>query len=150
MAKLNAETAALAASKAEEDGSFPILEPGPYHVQLVGVDPDREGPRGPYWSWEFKIVEPGSSGRLWENTSLSEAGIFRLNQAFAAFGETAEADTDDLIGQCAKALVGVRTMEGGDRAGDKANTINKLVKVDAGFEPPEPESSGANAEDIFA
>ena len=118
-----------------EGGSFEPLEPGVYHVRLVNVDGSREGPAGPYWSWEFDVVEPGSSGKLWNNTSLSEKAYFKLKETFEAFGEDTDTDTDDLIGEIVKAVVSTRVIQQGDKKGQVTNQIDKLVPADEDFTP---------------
>lgn len=128
------------------DGEFPVLQPGAYHVRLSNVDSDREGPAGPYWSWEFDVVEPGHSGKLWNNTSLSPKAAFKMKETFDAFGVGLDADTDDLCGQCCKAIVSVRTIPTGNRAGQQANQIDRLVPADDDFAPAEKEAKP----DIFA
>jgi hypothetical protein len=149
MAKLNKKTATMV-DKAES-GSFEPLEAGAYHVRLVDVDADREGPKGPYWSWEFDVVEEGGRGKLWQNTSLSEAAAFKMKETFDAFGVPADTDTDDLCGKVVKAIVSVRTIQQGARQGELANQIDRLVPADDDFEAPVAAGTGlSESEDIFA
>ena len=56
MAKLNQKL--QKATEAAQDGFEPFDE-GVYHIKLVDVDTARSGNAGPYWSWEFVVVEPG-------------------------------------------------------------------------------------------
>lgn len=144
MPKLNKKTAEKVASA--EGGDFPLLDPGWYHVRLNNVDGDREGPKGPYWSWEFDVVEEGASGKLWQNTSLSDAAAFKMKETFDAFGVPTDTDTDELCGQICKAQVGIRTIQQGDRKGEQANQITRLAPADEDFVPPEKEDAG---DDIF-
>jgi hypothetical protein len=126
MAKLNKADAA--AVQDTESSSFEPLEPGVYHVRLVDVDASREGPSGPYWSWEFDVV--GSNRKLWNNTSLSEAARFKLKETFDAFGVDADTDTDDLIGEVVRAVVSTRVIQAGARKGEIANQIDRLSPPD--------------------
>lgn len=144
MAKLNAKLAKQVDSV--QDGFAPIPA-GVYHAVLMNVDTDRSGPAGPYWSWEFSVIDPEEfKGRkLWNNTTLKEGAQFGLKQTFTAFGVGVDADTDDLCGKVVKLQVGVRIIEKGDRKGEEANNINRVlppnegVKVDSGGDSPDPE-----------
>lgn len=133
-----------------EQNEFPVLPDGAYHVRLNDVDDDRNGPAGPYWSWIFEVVEPGdfeftdSKGKtrtvkfagqkLWNNTSLSEAAAFSMQNTFQAFGVEPDTDTDDLCGQVIKAIVNTRTIQSGARKGQPANQIVRLAPKDDDFE----------------
>lgn len=141
-----------------EDGFTPVPDAA-YHLRLRDVDPTREGPKGPYWSWDFEIVEPGryEGRRLWNNTSLAKEALFSFQQTFKAFGVPVDTDTDDLLGQVVKGIVSTRTIQSGPRKGDPANQIDRLVPKDPDFEVPESmqsETAGVgggqpNAEDLF-
>jgi len=148
MAKLN-QTQQKKVDSASD--SFEPLPADAYHVRLVDVDATREGPKGPYWSWEFEVVEPGDyeNRKLWNNTSLSKEAAFSFKQTFAAFGVESDTDTDDLCGQVVKAVVSIRTIQEGARKGDQANQIDRLVPADPDFEAPEAEKQ-PDAEDIFS
>jgi hypothetical protein len=150
MPKLNKENA----KKAENATSgFEPLDPGAYHVKLMNVDASREGPKGPYWSWEFEVVEPGEyTGRkLWNNTSLSDDAMFSFNQTFAAFDVPTDTDTDDIMGDVVKAIVSIRTIEQGARKGELANQIDRLVPAEEGFEVPAGAGGGEspNPDEVF-
>lgn len=135
MAKLNKENA----KKADNASSaFEPVDPGAYHMKLVAVDASKSGPKGPYWSWEFDIVEPGEAqGRKqWNNTSLSDEAMFSFKQTFEAFGVPTDTDTDDLIGNVVKGIVSIRTIEQGPRKGELANQIDRLAPADEDFEVP--------------
>lgn len=148
MAKLNQKTA-KAVDKTDGGGFDPLPE-GAYHVRLRDVDPTREGPAGPYWVWEYEVVEPGEyeNRRLWTNTSLSEKAMFKLKETFSAYGVPTDTDTDELLGSVVKAMVGQRTIQQGERKGELTNEISKLLPADEDFEPSG--SEGTAAEDIFA
>lgn len=138
MPKLDKKTAGAVN---ESSSSFEPLEAGVYYLRLRDVDGSREGPSGPYWSWEFDVIqsttESNPSGRLWNNTSLSEAAQFKMKETFDAFGVPTDTDTDELIGECVKAVVSVRTIQQGARKGELSNQIDRLVKPEDEWEAPE-------------
>lgn len=151
MPKLNEENAKQAQ---EASDGFEPLDPAAYHVRLVDVDADRPpGPKGPYWSWEFNVVEPGEylNRKLWNNTSLSKDAAFGLKMTFDAFEVPTDTDTDDLLGKVVKAVVSIRTIQEGPRKGQLANQIDRLSPADEGFEAPEVSSAGEspNPEEVF-
>jgi hypothetical protein len=130
MAKLN-QKLQKQTEKAESSGFEPIPD-GAYHVKLRDVDTTRSGAKGPYWSWEFEIVDEEFKGRrLWNNTSLSEAAAFKMKETFEAFDVPLDTDTDELIGEVVKAVVSQRTIQEGQRKGEVANQIDRLKKADA-------------------
>ncbi len=116
------------------ESDFTLLEDGLYRLRLLNVDP-RPGqapPRGkgPYWSWEFKVVEEGQPGRkLWLNTSLSEDSEWKLKETFQAFEVPATTDTEELVGEEVIGQVGTRTIEKGARVGQDDNQIMQLFPL---------------------
>lgn len=116
------------------------------HARLRDVDPTREGPKGPYWSWEFEIVEDQEfivedhegrpvtvkslNRRLWNNTSLSEESAFSFERTFRAFEAEPDTDTDELLGDIVKLVIGQRTIQQGDRKGEVVNDISNLKPAD--------------------
>lgn len=151
MAKLNQTMASKVESA--EGGSFEPLPVGAYHVRLRDVDAGRQGPAGPYWSWEFEVVDEGpwAQRRLWTNTSLSEAAMFKMKETFGAFGVAPDTDTDELLGRVVKAMVGQRTIQQGERKGELTNEISRLQQADADFVVPQPAGDGlSEEEDVFA
>lgn len=149
MAKLNKATAGKV--KKATGGDFEPLPEAAYHVRLKDVDADREGPKGPYWSWEFDVVEPGdyTNRKLWHNTSLSDEALFSFNNTFEAFGVEPDTDTDELCGQVVKAVVSIRTIEKGPRKGELANSVDRLQPKDEDFEAPEVPEGSPDPDDIF-
>lgn len=134
MPKLNSDVA----QKVEqaEDGFKPVPE-GVYIVQLKEDVDVKEGAKGPYWRWTFEVPETHEGAemqyagrRFWTNTSLSDAAYFKLKETFAAFGVPTDTDTEDLVGQKVKAVVTQRVIQGGQRAGDIGNEIDKLLPLD--------------------
>lgn len=131
-------------------GNFEVMEPGWYHARLRDVNTDGDGPKGPYWTWEFELVEdPYISRRVWNNTSLSENSLWVLKMTFDAFGAELDADTDELCGQIVKLQLGIRTIQQGDRKGEKANQVNRLAKADPDFVLPEGAAVKEQEESIF-
>jgi hypothetical protein len=121
-------------------GSFEPIEDGVYHVRLRSVTvSDSPGPSGAhYWKWEFEVVEePYVNRRLWTNTSLADAAAFKLKEAFAAFGEDTDTDTDELCGQVCKAVVSTGVIQAGRRKGEIGNAIERLSPADDDFDIPE-------------
>ena len=166
MAKLDKEHQEQTATAST--GFAPIPE-GEYHLRLRDVDPENEGPAGPYWSWEFEVLdsvdfkhtdpdtgeveEANTEGRrLWNNTSLSKQAAFKMKETFDAFGAELDADTDDLCGGVVRAAVSQRVIQSGARKGQISNQIDRLYKVEEGFEAPAAGAASGKqpaAEEIF-
>lgn len=146
MPKLNSDIAQKVDSA--EDGFTPVEE-GVYTLQLAKDVDIKEGPKGPYWKWEFVIPEglQHSGRKFFTNTSLSESAFFKLKEAFGAFGVATDTDTEDLVGQKVKALITIRTAQGGARAGEPTNEISKLLPLDTDDASVEvPKANGSNGE----
>jgi hypothetical protein len=147
MAKLDKKTQKTV-NDAESSGFTP-LEPGAYHAKLRDVDTTREGPKGPYWSWEYEVIdEPYVGRRLWNNTSLSEAAAFKMKETFEAFGVDTSTDTDEMIGHVIKLLVSVRTIQSGPREGEESNQIDRIKPADEDVVAAN-DSSKTAAADLF-
>lgn len=109
MPKLDAKNAEETA-KAESGWD---MEPGFYEVELsavLDIDPKTKEPfRGkesgePYWKWEVTFPDDANEGRykrrkLWRQISLGDKTAGMRRQAFAAFGEKPDVDTDTMIGR---------------------------------------------------
>jgi hypothetical protein len=142
VAKMNKKTQQ---QTAKASNNFEPFE-GVMHVRLRGVDATRTGPSGPYWSWEFEVVEGEHEGRrLWNNTSLSEAAAFKMKETYDAFGAEYDADTDDLCGQVCRADVEIVTQQQGRNKGQLTSQIRRLSPKDPDFEAGEPVGAGAGA-----
>lgn len=138
MPKLNKAKAKK--TEAAEGSGFDPLPDGAYHLRLRDVDASKpDGPAGPYWVWEFEVVEDGEwkKRRLWNNTSLSDAAAFKMAETFKAFGVPADTDTDELLGQVVLGIVSQRTIQKGARKGELTNQIDRLKPADPEFELPE-------------
>jgi len=141
------------ANKVEEAESlnFEPLPEGVYNAVLDGEVEAATGPNGLYWKWTFKITDPDYEGRKqFTNTSLSEKALWKLKEVFAAFGVSADTDTDDLIGQPVKLVVMQQVIEKGNRAGEIGNEVRQVLPVsDSGAAPStaKPGKKGAAASD---
>lgn len=139
MAKLpkNVQTAA---EKAETGGGSAPLEEGIYILRIHSVDVTGSGPAGPYWTWEFRVVE-GPDGplngnrRLWDRISLSEKAAFRVKNFYEAVGFTFDSDTDEMMGEHVKAYVVQEVIQSGTRAGQMGNNIDEYIELDEDWEP---------------
>lgn len=143
MAKLNKETA----KKVDDAKSdFEVMPEHIAHARLIDVDTTKAGPKGPYWSWEYKLIDGDHVGRrIWNNTTLAESKQFGLKQTFAAFDVPTTTDTDDLCGGIVKLVIGQRVISSGAREGELANNIKRIQKPDPEVvkqhaNSPEPES----------
>lgn len=142
-------------------GDFPLLDPGYYFVRLGAVEV-MDGNYAPRWSATMdKIVESESlevkPGRQWFNMNVPDEGPAPANytngdkkwaafqsmsrnqlaQFFEAFGYSVDSDTDEMVGEWAKAKITIRTISSGPRQGEKTNEIRSLSPVDDDFDASE-------------
>jgi hypothetical protein len=128
MAKLNKDLQAK--TEAAEVQDFTPADPGIYPLRLRDVRTDGEGPKGPYWVWEFEIVQPNGPAndkRIWVNTSLSEKALFKMKELYAAFNVPLDTDTDLMCGKIVKGVVVVEAIQSGDKKGQLRNQIQRLI-----------------------
>lgn len=129
MARLPKKTAERV--NAAESQDFSALPAGKYLAQLRDVDTTKEGAKGPYWSWEFEVIEGDHTNRrLWVNTSLSENADWKMKEVFNGLGHDATSDTDDMIGEKCWLVVSERIIEQGARAGQKGNNVDQVLVYD--------------------
>lgn len=167
MAKLNKEAQENVKKAAS---AFLPLPECVLHARLRDVDPTREGKRSgdPYWSWEFEIVEDEEfdvendegkivkvrslNRRLWNNTSLNPEAAFSMERTFRAFGVPIDTDTDELLGDIVKLVIGQRTIQEGDRAGEVVNDISNLKPADPEWaaKSGKEKADRKHVDDIFA
>lgn len=152
MAKLNKKLQGET-EKAEAATGFEPVPAGIYHLRLREVDTDREGPKGPYWTWEFESVEPQKEDgpdtigrRFWNNTSLAQKSLGFMKATYEAFGVPLDTDTDDICGKIVKAKISIRTIQAGQRKGEYTNQIDQLMPADEDFELPEAAVAGDGQE----
>lgn len=138
-------------------GNFEPLKPGFYLAQLRGVEVRDSKRGGSYWSVEFHNIYSldgeKQPGRQWMNLNLpsvkpldgqTESKHETYNRMsrqalagfFEAFGYTADSDTDEMLGEWAVLQIGVRTIQSGPRAGEKANQVTALKAVPDDVEIP--------------
>lgn len=123
-------------------GTFDPLPVGPYVSRLVAVEV-REGAKAPYWSWEYEVVDPPeyAKRRLWNNTSLSERALWKMQETFKAFGVAPDCDTDELVGRLVVLAVTQQIINGGNREGEMGNQVAKVMPYEGAvddFEDEEP------------
>lgn len=133
MPQLNAAKAAEV--EKAEGGNFEPVPEAVYVLYLAEEVVVKDGPKGPYWKWTFKVdgetegQEQYKGRQLWQNTSLAEGAEWKLNETFAAFGVPTTTHTDDLIGKKVKAFVVQRPIESGPRKGEMSNEIKNLMPL---------------------
>lgn len=132
-----------------EGGDFKPLEPGIYTGTLLSVTV-KPGKVDDYWSWEFGQIKDAEGvaqpGRLWVNTSLSEASEWKLKEVFEAFGAKPNKDTDELCGERAKLAVSQRTIESGARTGELTNQVDRVLALASDDDASEADE---DEEDVF-
>lgn len=67
-----------------EGTEFPLLPVGVYDCVVAHVE-KREGPKGPYFNWQYEIIKGPYSGRkLFDITSLSKPALWKLKKTLVA------------------------------------------------------------------
>lgn len=108
--------------------SFEPIPAGIYPITLMAVDGTKSGPKGPYWSWEFKVSAGDHTGRkLWINTTLAEGSEWGLKAVYESLGFTLDSDTDEMCGSSCRGLVSVGTINTGPRKGEKNNNLDRVM-----------------------
>lgn len=136
-------------------GDFEPLKPGKYVATLSGVEAKTSNNGNPMWVAEFENILNSKGekqpGRQWYNLNLPTtekapenyqntqekwetyqalcAG--RIKSFFEAFGYTVDSDTDEMVGEQVVLTIGVRTIQNGDRAGQKANSVNGVSSLES-------------------
>lgn len=119
------------AEKAASESGFTPLEPGVYRARLTKVDARTSSNDNPMWTWEFEVIEPPYEGRKqWNNTTLTDAAMWKVAETFSAFGVDASTDTDELIGCTAKLNITQRVIPTGARAGQTGNNVDQVLVDD--------------------
>jgi hypothetical protein len=134
MPKLNAKTAravAQAASEDTESGNLQPLPAGTYPARLAEVV-TKEGPKGPYWTWRYEVLDPipGHFSSQFVNTSLSPAAAWKLAEQFTAHDADPATDTEELIGDVVNLVVVTKVIESGNKAGELGNEVTKTLPCD--------------------
>jgi hypothetical protein len=161
MPKLSKKMAKAAANAEISSGDFPLLDPGFYYAQLMSVDV-RDGNYAPQWTAEFhnlfsERTGEKASGRQWYRMHIVPEGDMPANYPngpkkwanwqkmslgvvhgfFDAFGYSTDSDTDELVGEWVKIKVKIRTIQQGDRKGEKVNDVGGVAAVPDDFDPSE-------------
>jgi hypothetical protein len=144
MPKLPSQAASAAKAAAESSG-FTAIEEGTYEARLTGVVAKNAKSSGnPMWVWELEIVEAPYRGRkLWVNTVLTDNAMWKVGEMFAAFGVDTDTDTDELVGDHCLVDVVQRVIEGGARAGQTGNDVQRAHPLVAAGEASAAVPSGS-------
>lgn len=130
MIKIPKLTTATAEKVDEAESNFEPVPEDVYVAALVDVEV-KEGAKGTYWKWTFKIAEGDFKGRQqWTNTSLNENALWKLREVFEAFGVPTDSDTDDLVGNQVKLYVVQEPIEQGSRKGQMGNQIRTVMPLE--------------------
>jgi len=131
MPKLNKKKAKSV--EAAESSGFSIIPGGVYVSELtkVEVHPSPAGNADVWWAF-FKVVEDGDheGHELLGFVSLSDKAEFKMKEFFDAFGEPADTDTDDLLGEEIRLAVSVITAQKGKRQGQEINSVEEFLPLD--------------------
>lgn len=155
MPKLNAKLKKKVEKAEPVTGEFEPLKPGKYIATLSEVEAKNSAAGNPMWVAEFTDVEDLDGdrvpGRQWYNLNLPTSDTppegyakgeekwvqyqrmceGRLKSFFEAFGYTVDSDTDEMIGDQCVLIVGVRTIQTGERAGQRTNSVNGVAALDS-------------------
>lgn len=137
-----------------EDQEFAPMPVGVYHARLMEVDTSRSGAKGPYWVFQYDILDEGYTNRkMWDNVSLSDGAAFKRKQVWTALGFDLDTDTEDMLGSVVKLRITHRTIQGGAREGELGEQVSKVEPADADFAQAaaleQPTKSAATADDVF-
>ncbi|ASZ74356.1 hypothetical protein SEA_KINGBOB_42 [Arthrobacter phage KingBob] len=158
MPKLPKKVAAAVESAEAISGDFPLLEVGFYYAQLADVEV-QDGNYAPVWNLTFENLHKvttgeKASGKQWlrlnvvteEKAPANYTGGDKkwaafhnmskgqLKSFFEGFGYTPDSDTDEMIGEWAQIKVGVRTIQSGERKGEKVNDVKSISQVPDDFD----------------
>lgn len=136
-------------------GDFEPLRPGKYLATLDEVEAKTSSNGNPMWVAQFTDLHNSRGekqpGRQWYNLNLptsptppedypkskekweqyQDLCAGRIKAFFEAFGFTVDSDTDEMVGEQVILTVGVRTIDKGQRAGEKTNQVNGVAALDS-------------------
>lgn len=136
-------------------GEFKPLKPGKYVAELSAVEAKNSSAGNPMWVAEFQEIHDldgeKQPGRQWYNLNLPTTvdppegytkgaekwaqyqGLCagRIKSFFEAFGYTVDSDTDEMIGDRVVIILGIRTIQNGERAGQQTNSVNGVLPLDS-------------------
>ncbi|ALY09449.1 hypothetical protein FDH59_gp46 [Arthrobacter phage Joann] len=166
MPKLPKKAAAAVETAEAVSGDFPLLDPGYYYCQLHSVEV-QDGNYAPQWNATFEnlhkkatlekvsgkqfhrmnVVTEEKAPANYTNGDKKWAGFLSMSQGqlksfFEAFGYTPDSDTDEMIGEWVTIKVGIETIQGGARKGEKTNRVKALEAVPDDFDSTELEPTG--------
>lgn len=154
MPKLSAKDRKKVKKATATSGEFEPLAPGKYIAELSGVEAKMSNSGNPMWVAEFTEIHDldgeKQPGRQWLNLNLPQdtmpddyekgeekwdqyQGLCegRLKAFFEAFGYSEDSDTDEMIGERAVLIIGVRTIQNGPKAGQKTNSVNGIQSIES-------------------
>lgn len=155
MPKLAAKDRKKVGSAEATSGGFEPIAPGKYLATLNGVEARTSNAGNPMWVAEFTEITAldGTKvpGRQWMNMMLPTSDTppegytkpaekwemyqrlcaGRIKAFFEAFGYDVDSDTDEMIGEQAVIQIGIRTIQNGEKAGQKANEVNGVFPADS-------------------
>ena len=159
MPKLSKKLAKAAEAAEISTGDFPLIDPGFYYVMLAEVQV-MDGNYAPRWSATLSNIHHAETleevpGRQWYNINVPAEGpapanypngdkkwasfqsmsLGQLHGFFEAFGYSTDSDTDEMIGEWAKAKITIETINNGPKKGEKTNRVKSLVPVEEDFDP---------------
>lgn len=121
----------------DAEGGELLVDAGVYAAVLNKVE-EKKGQAGPYWEWEFQLMEDADGNdlevkpKVWENTSLSEKAAWRLRDMFEAFEVPTDTDTDEILGQWVQLTVGQEVAQQGSRQGQLRNIFLSAAPLSDG------------------
>lgn len=155
MPKLSAKDRKKVDKAQAVSGEFEPLKPGKYVATLASVEAKKSNAGNPMWTAEFEEIHSldgeKQPGRQWYNLNLPTTDTppddyekteekwvqyqrlseGRLKAFFEAFGYEVDSDTDEFIGERCVIIVGVRTIQKGERAGESTNSVNGVKPLDS-------------------
>jgi hypothetical protein len=155
MPKLSAKDRKKVEKAEAVSGEFEPLKPGKYVATLSEVEAKKSSAGNPMWVCTFEDIHnldgEKQPGRQWYNLNLPTSDTppdnyekgeekwlqyqrlceGRIKAFFEAFGYTVDSDTDEFIGDRCVLVIGVRTINQGERAGQQTNTVNGVKPLDS-------------------
>ena len=156
MPKLNKQAYEAVNNAEEFSGDFSPLEPGKYVGVLIEVDVQEHPNHANVMVWNAIFAEihdlEGNKkpGRQWHRLNVildrKMPATYQKDQEtwdkfvgvsdaqvkgfFTSMGYTVDSDTDEMIGEAVILKLGIRTIQSGQRAGEKANNVQRLISIE--------------------
>lgn len=131
MPKLSPQLATQVDEAAESSGFTP-MEEAAYQARLTEVQAKNSSNNNPMWVWIYEIIGLADGTRKyrgrkqWDNTTLTEAAMWRVGKTFEAYGVPTDTDTDELIGCTVTLHIAQRQIQAGSRAGQMGNNVERI------------------------